>query len=124
MASVPVLVAAFKSNGRTAFWLGLTAGLFSSVSVLGYYATVAPVTIVFVITILKALLYAGGVRLAWSTHGRLPAAVAVFAFPAWFAAFDVLIASFSADGTAGSLAYSQMNFPIALQVAALEERQP
>ena len=119
VASVPVLFAAFKSSGRTAIWLGLAAGLLGSVSLLGYYATIAPVAIVLVITVLKALLYAGGVGLAWRTRGRLPAAIAVFAFPAWFAACDVLIATFSADGTAGSLAYSQMNFPIALQVAAL-----
>jgi apolipoprotein N-acyltransferase len=119
VASVPVLVAAFMSNGRTAWWLGLTAGLLSSVSILGYYATVAPLFFVFIVTVLKALLYAGGVRLAWGTRRRLPAAIAVFAFPAWFAAFDVLIATFSADGTAGSPAYSQMNLPIVLQVASL-----
>ena len=118
IASIPVLIAAFKSTGRAAWWLGLIAGLIGGLSVFGYYATAATLPIAVVVTVLKALLYAGGVRLAWGTRARLSAWIAVFAFPAWFSAFDVLIATFSANGTVGSLAYSQMNMPVALQVAS------
>jgi apolipoprotein N-acyltransferase len=119
VASVPVLVAAFWSTRRTAWGLGLVAGSIGGVSVLGYYATVATLPVALLITALKALIYAGGVRLAWSTRGRLPPGIAVFAFPAWFAAFDVLIATYSPNGTAGSPAYSQMSLPVAFQVASL-----
>ena len=119
IASVPVLVAAFGSSGRSAFGLGLLASLVGGVSILGYYAAVATWPVAVVIVALKALLYAGGVRFAQGTRRRLPVGIAVFAFPAWFAAFDLLIATFSPDGTAGSLAYSQMNFPVVLQVASL-----
>jgi apolipoprotein N-acyltransferase len=119
IASVAVLVAACRSRGASAWWLGFVAGLIGGVSIVGYYAKVAGIPIALVITVLKALLYAGGVRFACGSRVRLPAAIAVFAFPAWFAAFDTVIAALSADGTAGSLAYSQLNFPVAVQVASL-----
>jgi apolipoprotein N-acyltransferase len=119
IASIPVLVAAFGGSGRSAFGLGLLAGLVGGVSILGYYAAVATWPVALAIVALQALLYAGGVRFAWGTRARLPAGIAVFAFPAWFAAFDLVVATWSPNGTAGSLAYSQMNFPVALQVASL-----
>jgi len=118
IGSVPVLVAAFTATARGAWLLGLIAGLIGGSSIFGYYATVAGDAAAVSITVLKALLYAGGIRLAVGVRRRLPAWIAVCAFPAWFAAFDTLIAAFSANGTAGSPAYSQMNFPLALQVAA------
>jgi len=118
-ASVPVLVVAYRSSGRAAWSLGLLAGLTGEVSSFDYYATVATIPTALVITALKAALFAGGVRLAWGARGRLSAGLALFAFPSWFAAFDTLIATFSANGTAGSLAYSQMDRPPVLQIASL-----
>jgi len=119
IASVPVLVAGFKSTGRGALALGLLSGLVGGTSVLGYYATVLTMPVALVILVLQAIVYAGGVRLAWGARRRLPDLLSVFALPCWFAAFDLLVAAFSANGTAGSPAYSQMNFPPVLQVASL-----
>ena len=81
IASVPVLVAAFGSSGRSAFGLGLLASLVGGVSILGYYAAVATWPVAVVIVALKALLYAGGVRFARGTRGAFRPGSQYLLFP-------------------------------------------
>ena len=119
IAPIPVLVAAYGASGRRAWWLGFIAGVGGGLSMLEFYAGLMGLAPALFITLLKALVFAGGVRFAWGVRQRIPDWAAAFAFPAWFAAIETLISVLSADGTAGSPAYSQMEFPAALQVAAL-----
>jgi apolipoprotein N-acyltransferase len=44
---------------------------------------------------------------------------AIFAFPVFFTTFEYFVIKFSRDGTAASLAYSQMNFLPIIQIAAI-----
>jgi apolipoprotein N-acyltransferase len=118
-ASVPVLVAAFLSSRRTGFVLAYLAGLIGNLPLSLYMIAVAPPVAVVVVTVVLALAYAGGVALAAGARRRLQPALAVFAFPAWGAGLATAIAHLSQDGTAASLAYSQMDFTPVLQVAAL-----
>lgn len=119
IASVPVLAAAFLSSRLTGFGLAFLAGLLGGVPLLLYLLDVTPPVAAVMVTVVLALAYAAGVALAAGARRRLPPAVAVFVFPAWAAGLDTAIAHLSQHGTAASLAYSQMDFTPALQVAAL-----
>jgi len=57
-----------------------------------------------------------GVRAAWR---RLPPSAALFAFPLFWTAFEFLLGLVSPHGTYSSMAYSQVSWPPALQIAAL-----
>ena len=45
--------------------------------------------------------------------------IGIFAFPVLFTAYEFLLMLFSADGTAGSIAYSQSNFLPVIQIASV-----
>jgi apolipoprotein N-acyltransferase len=55
-------------------------------------------------------------RLVWH---RLPPYAALFAFPVFWTAFEYLVSLVSPHGTFGAIAYSQVSFPPALQIASL-----
>lgn len=119
VALVPVLVASHGRSPGTAFWMGLGAGLIGGSAQLGFFLALMPLPVALLIWVIQALIVAGGLGFASLARGRLPAGLAVFALPCWSAAVDLLAARFSANGTAGSLAYSQMELPAVLQVASL-----
>jgi apolipoprotein N-acyltransferase len=118
IAPVPVLIAAFASRGWTGFVLAFLAGAIGVAPMAVHILEIAPPFIVALLAGLIALALSVGVSLATAARGRLPAWLAVLAYPAWTAGIETLNLAFSADGTAGSLAYSQMDFTPALQVAA------
>lgn len=118
-ASVPVLVAAFRSRARDAFGLAFLAALIGGLPMSLYLSNVAPPPIAGGVSVVLALIYATGILLASQARHRIHPALAVFAFPAWAAGFDTLLANTSPHGSALSLAYSQMDFVPAIQVAAL-----
>lgn len=119
VAPVPVLVAALRARAWTGFGLAFVAALIGQTPLFLYLLAVAPPSVAGMSVALLALVFACGVALAAAARRRLPAGLAVFAFPAWAAGLDALSAHTSPHGTAASLAYSQMDFLPALQVAAL-----
>jgi apolipoprotein N-acyltransferase len=119
IAATPVLAAAFLSRRWTGFGLAFLAALIGEAPLFGYLLGVAPPPIAAVTVALLALAFAGGVALAASARRRLPAAVAVFAFPAWMAGLYTAIDHLSPHGASANPAFSQMGFTPVLQVAAL-----
>lgn len=119
VASVPVMVMAFRSDHGVGFGLAFLAGLLGSVPLSLYLLNVASPVVAVIVALALALAFASGVALAASARRRLPQALAVFVFPAWVAGLETAIAHVSQHGTAASLAYSQMDFTPVLQVAAL-----
>src|SRR5690606_31276364 len=74
---------------------------------------------VLVISLTKALIWGA---LAYAVRGAarvLPAWAAVFVFPTLMAGIETLIAATSPHGSAGALAYSQMDFLPVIQIASL-----
>ncbi|MBK6705078.1 MAG: hypothetical protein IPG56_15835 [Caulobacteraceae bacterium] len=72
-----------------------------------------------IIAVSKALIWGA---MAYAVRGAshlLPKWAAVFVFPALMTGIDTLTAAFSPHSTAGALAYSQMDFIPAIQVASL-----
>jgi len=119
LAPIPFLIAVLGASRLEAFAYGAAVGAFSVVGMFSYLAELGGVAPAIIVSLAKALIW-GGLALAVRGAARhLPAAAAVFAFPLLMAGVETLIAAVSPHGSAGSLAYSQMNFPALIQVAAL-----
>ena len=116
----PLLIAA-ASGGRGHAWLiGAIAGALSVASVLGYYLGQSGAWLgTLIIVALRILSWGGAGRLVAIAGRRLPFAWAMFVLPVYMAAIETLTLMVSIHGAAGSLAYSQMDVPAVIQVAAI-----
>lgn len=119
IAPAPMLIAAIGASRLGAFAYGAIAGLVSVALMIAYFADIGGVTTVLIIVASKALVW-GVVAYAVRAAARfLPNWAAVFLFPALMTGIDTLTAATSPHGSAGALAYSQMDFIPAIQVASL-----
>jgi apolipoprotein N-acyltransferase len=119
LAPIPLLIAAFRSS-YAATWL------WAAISTLVGLAGRASYDVMFigiggmaVVAILSVALGGIIVTLTRSMVQRSEHLLAVFFYPAAVAGLGTIIAAVSPHGTAGSLAYSQMKFLPAIQIAAL-----
>jgi apolipoprotein N-acyltransferase len=123
LAPVPLIVAgqagAGRSEARQARIAGGIAGLIALVSVLPYYIEMNGWTATILIALLRISSWIFASRLAQAAARRLPLGLAMLVLPAAIAALEMLTLAISPHGAAGSLAYSQMDMPGAVQVAAL-----
>jgi len=119
IAPLPLLVAALRANWRGALLASLVAGALQALGSLNYYVTTIGPAGAAAVVLLFAGLWALAVTTTRSLVVRLPAAVAVFAFPLAWAALDTLLLWASPHGGVGSLSTSQVAAPLVIQVAAL-----
>jgi apolipoprotein N-acyltransferase len=119
VAPVPVLVLAFESSRRRAAIAAGAAYLLGSLNMFTYAAEVMPLPMVVLFALIPSVVFAGAVLLARRAVQRLPAWLAVFAFPAAWTAYEFLESLASPHGTAGSIAYSQTDFLQLLQIASV-----
>jgi apolipoprotein N-acyltransferase len=119
IAPIPLLIAVTGATRLGAFLLGALAGAGSMALMMSYFMDLSGPGPTVVITLLRALIW-GGAALAVRAAARgLPGSAAVFVFPTLMAGIETLVAAVSPHGSAGALAYSQMDFLPAIQVAAL-----
>ncbi len=119
LAPVPLILAASGGRGRARL-VGAIAGAVSVTSVLGYYFGQSGAWLgTLIIVILRIVSWNAAARFAETANRRLPAAVAMFALPVVIAAFETATLLISIHGAAGSLAYSQLDLPGVIQVAAI-----
>jgi apolipoprotein N-acyltransferase len=119
LAPIPLLIAVIGASRLGAFAYGAIAGIVSMALMISYFMDLGGIVPALAITVTKALAW-GAMALAVRGAGRLlPAWAAVFTFPALMASIETLIAALSPHGSAGALAYSQMDFIPAIQVASL-----
>ncbi|MEZ5959702.1 MAG: nitrilase-related carbon-nitrogen hydrolase [Hyphomonadaceae bacterium] len=119
LAPIPLLIAAIGATRLGAFAYGAIAGAVSMVLMVGYFMQFGGIVPVLIIMLIKALIWGA---MAYAVRGAarlLPKWVAVFVFPSLMAGIDTLIAATSPHGSAGSLAYSQMDFLPVIQIASL-----
>lgn len=119
VAPIPLLIAAIGASRATALLCGAIAGALSVAGMFAYMLDLSGAAPLAVIVVVKALIWGGAALAVAFAERRLPAAAAVFVFPALMAGVETLLAAVSPHGTAGAFAYSQMNFLPAIQVAAL-----
>ncbi len=119
LAPIPVLTVALNLSGRKAFSISFLAYLIGRMSWFSYLITVATIIPAIIFTLLLPLIFGlivTGTRwIVMKTKFR----TGIFAFPVFFTAYEFLLILFSADGSAGSIAYSQANFLPVIQIASI-----
>lgn len=119
LAPIPLLIAAIGASRIGALAYGAIAGVASMALMVGYFLQLGGIVPVLIITLTKAIIWAA---MAYAMRGAaqlLPKWAAIFVFPSLMAGIDTLIAATSPHGSAGALAYSQMDFLPAIQIASL-----
>lgn len=119
IAPIPMLIAAIGASRLGAIAYGAIAGVVSMALMVSYFLDLGGIVPVLIITLTKAIIWGA---MAYAVRGAarlLPAWAAVFVFPSLMAGIDTLIAATSPHGSAGALAYSQMDFLPVIQIASL-----
>jgi apolipoprotein N-acyltransferase len=119
IAPVPLLIASIGATRLGALLYGGLAGALSMALMFPYLMELSGPVVPAILTLIKALIWAAMCFAVRGAARHLPPAAAVFVFPALIAGVETLIAASSPHGSAGSLAYSQMDFLPAIQVASL-----
>lgn len=119
IAPIPLLIAAMGASRIGAFAYGALAGAASMALMVSYFMELGGPASVAIITLSRALMWGGFALAVRSAAKHLPDWAGVFVFPALFAGVETLIAAVSPHGSAGAIAYSQMDFVYLIQVAAL-----
>jgi apolipoprotein N-acyltransferase len=119
VAPVPVLLISFISPGRTAFFIAFAAYLIGRLSWFSYLVSVATLIPAIIFTIALPLIFALIVTITRKVVVKTHSWSALFAFPVFFTAFEWLLITFSPDGTAASIAYSQSDFLPFIQIASV-----
>jgi len=119
IAPLPLLFIALTSSARVTFICAFIAYLIGRLSWVPYLMRVLPFFLVPVFTLLMPFVYAWtltGVRgliLKWNR------AWAILIYPVFATAVEFIAMGFSADGTAGSIAYTQSNYLPIIQIASI-----
>jgi apolipoprotein N-acyltransferase len=119
LAPIPLLIAAIGASRLGAFAYGAMAGIVSMALMVSYFMELGGIVPVLVITLTRAIIWGA---VAYAVRGAaqlLPTWAAVFVFPSLMAGIETLTAALSPHGSAGALAYSQMNFLPVIQIASL-----
>ena len=119
LAPIPRLIAASGASRIGAFAYGAIAGVMSMALMVSYFLELGGIAPVLIITLTKAILWGAMAYAVGGAARLLPKWAAVFVFPALMAGADTLIAATSPHGSAGALAYSQMDFLPVIQIASL-----
>jgi apolipoprotein N-acyltransferase len=119
LAPVPVLYLASVRSGKMTFTTSFIAFFIGRLSWFSYLVSVATVVPTIIYFTLLSLFFAAMVVLTRSLAMKTKSWYAVFVFPVLFTAFEYLLIRFSPDGTALSIAYSQMNFLPLIQIASI-----
>ncbi|MBL8543787.1 MAG: hypothetical protein JNJ63_08235 [Hyphomonadaceae bacterium] len=117
-APIPLLLAVANARASVAALLGAITGAASVGGLFAYLLSLGGPAPVAIVVALDALTW-GLIALAWRAGvRRLPTFAAILVLPAMAMGLETLIAAYSPHGSANSLAYSQMDFLPAIQVAA------
>ena len=119
IAATPLLAASFSATQRETVRLAVIAGLIGSLTTISYYLQVAGPLVALMAPLGRALTFVVTVSLARYAVVQWGHWLSIFVYPALTAGFDMLESSFSALGSVGSLAYSQMNAIQVIQIASL-----
>ncbi len=118
-APIPLLVAVAHARGSVAAVLGAVTGAASVGGLFGYLLSLSGPGPVAAVLALEAGLWALIALAWWAGVRRLPDLAATFVFPTFATGLETLVASYSPHGAANSLAYSQMDFLPAIQLASI-----
>lgn len=121
VAPLPVLLFAPGANGRSAALVAGSAWFLGSLNLWHYFTAVIAVPIAVLVgnDVTFAIVFALAVLLHRALLRRGAYVAATLALPATWVAFEYFVSLLSPHGTAGNLAYSQLEFLPFLQLASL-----
>lgn len=119
VAPVPVLILALRVRPGTAFLIAFLANIIGRLSWFSYLERVAALVPAIIYTIALPLIFALIVLLTRWVVLRINAWSAIFVFPVFITLYEFVMMCFSPDGTATSLAYTQLNCLPIIQIAAI-----
>ena len=119
VAPVPVLLISLKCTAKATFFISFSAYLIGRLSWFSYLLDVATLVPAIIFTITIPLIFATIITLTRRTIMKTLNWSSVFIFPVLFTSYEYILMKFSSDGTASSLAYTQMNFLPAIQIASV-----
>jgi apolipoprotein N-acyltransferase len=119
LAPAPVIVATLRAPVASRRWLTLLTGVIGGISSFSYHLTVGGWLAALLILALVTAAWSSAIRLTVTFAERGQFLPAVLAVPVTWAAIDTLLIHFSPHGSAGSIAYSQMDALPVIQVACL-----
>lgn len=119
LAPVPTLLLAFRLRPGAAFLAVFAACLIGRLSWFSYLVRVMTLVPAIIYTILLPLMSALIILLTRRVVLRVNAWYTIFAFPVFITVYEFLMMCFSPDGTATSLAYTQLDCLPIIQVAAI-----
>ncbi len=119
VAPIPVLLLAYRSSAKISAAAAFAVYLAGSLRLVPYLARVMPPVPLAVTLVFPAVAFAACVLAARFAQSRLAPWCAVFAFPAAWTSYEYLLYLVSPHGTAGSIAYTQMDFLPLIQIASL-----
>ncbi len=119
LAPAPVIVATLRAPAASRRWLTLLAGAIGGISSFSYHLTVGGWLAAFLILALVTVAWSSAIRLTVTFAERGQFFPAMLAVPVFWAAIDTLLIYLSPHSSAGSIAYSQMNALLVIQVASL-----
>lgn len=119
IAPLPVLIVAYRSSGRTTFTISFLAYALGGLNIAGYLSRLAPVSVVIVSILVPAIVFSLSVFASRAAALRLKPCLAAFVFPSVWTTYEYLLSLVSPHGTAGSIAYTQTDFLLLIQIASL-----
>ncbi len=119
LAPVPVLFISFRLKAFPAFIAAYVSYVIGRLSWFGYLSAVASTVFAIIITLTTPLLFALSIIIVRKIVIATNSWLSVFAFPVFVAAIEFAMTRFSHDGSASSLAYTQMRFLPVIQIAAV-----
>ncbi len=119
LAPVPVLLVSYHSSAKTSFLAAFAAYLIGRLSWYHYLLAVISLVPTLLFLVSFSLVFALIILINRRILLQSKAWYALFPFPVFFTFFEWVLLKFAPDGTAGSIAYSQMdNLPV-IQIAAI-----
>jgi apolipoprotein N-acyltransferase len=119
LAPAPLIPAALWAPASHRRWVTLLAGALGGISRFAYHLTVGGWFAAILILVLVALAWSSAIRLAAGFSEKRQYVRALLAVPVVWAAIDTLLIHLSPHGSAGSIAYSQLDVLPVIQVASL-----
>lgn len=119
IAPIPVLVMAMRSSRRSASVMAFCAYLLGGLNLASYLSRLAPAGVVVASAVIPAFAFMLVVVACRDAIIHLRRPMAFIAFPVGWTAYEYLLSIFSPHGSAGSIAYTQSDFLLLVQIASL-----
>lgn len=119
VAPIPVIWLSLQSSKRLSFAAAAAAYFLGRLNWIPFLLTLMPIVPIVLLTVLPPLLFGTYILLNRWIVLKTRSAWSVFAYPVIVAASEFLVFNNPVDGTAGSLAYTQVNYLPVIQIASL-----